>query len=274
MADFTYPPEVHLLADLRVEIEALDDGELLARLPVTPELLAADGGVHAGMIATLVDIVGGAIAVRAVHPDWMATSDMALQVVRPAVGPVLEARGTVLRRGRTTLVIEVTVFDLPDDATPVAWSVLTFAVLPRAADGPPPMELPPVPRHSRFGPGELGAHVVDAVSIGAGGDGPVSMPIDDYVRNTIGALQGGVVALLAEVAAARAVAAALDAPAAATVDLQITYLATGRIGPVEARIRSVDADPATGSGRGLVELVDTGAGDRLTARVTFSAVAA
>lgn len=275
MTAWNYPPDVHLLADLGVEIDA-DEERTAARIPVTPELLGPDGGVHAGVIATLVDIVGGVIAVRVLHPDWMATADMSLQVVRPATGPVLEAQGTVVRHGRTTLVLEVFVFDVPDDGEPVAWSTLTFAVLPRAADAPEPDDLPGLPRRSVFGPAQLAVHVLEAVSIAdAGGAEGMTMPVGDYVRNTIGGLQGGVVALFAEVAGARAVAAALGTgrPSVA-VELQVSYIALGRVGPMVARVRSVTADPTTGSGRGVVELRDAGADDRLTTVVAVGAVSA
>lgn len=270
-----YPPELHFLADLGIELDAGHHPHTVARLPVTPHLLGLDGGVHAGVLATLVDIVGGSIAMRAVHPDWMVTADMSLQVVRPAVGPVVEARGSILRQGRTTLVVEVEVFDGGADDRPVAWSVLSFAVLPLANGDRAAVDLQSLPSSTVFGIPGLDQHLLDVLSI-ASGDQPdtLAMPIDQYVRNSIGAVQGGVVALLAEVAAARAVAASLQtaAPVVST-DLQITYLATGRIGPLVARVRSVTADPASGSGRGIVDLVDTGADDRLAAVVAVGAMA-
>ena len=100
------------------------------------------------------------------------------------------------------------------------------------------------------------------------------MPVGAYVRNTIGAVQGGVVALLADTAGARAVSSALGAGSTAVaVDLQITYLATGRVGPMVTRVGPVSVAPASGSGQVVVELVDSGAGDRLTAVVTVGALA-
>src|SRR5664280_457361 len=119
--------------------EVSSESEARLRTRVTPHITGADGGVRAGVLATLVDIVGGAIAARALQPDWMATADLALQVVRPAIGPWVEARGTVVRKGRTTLVIEALVFEVTDDGSdldaatgdlsPVAWASMTFAVL-------------------------------------------------------------------------------------------------------------------------------------------------
>jgi uncharacterized protein (TIGR00369 family) len=274
-----YPPAQHVLVDLAIEIDASDPQAAVARLPVSPQVTAADGGVHLGVIATLVDMVGGAIAMRALHPDWMATADMSVQTMRPSCGPVLEARATVLRRGRTTLVVEVFVYDGTGETTPVAWSTLTFAVLPRN-DGALIDDLSTVPATSSFGSGHLEDHVLNLVSIGDDQDtGGVSMPVVDYVRNSFGALQGGMVALLGEVAGARAVASAL-APALGTdrpvsaVDLQIAYLATSRVGPIVTSVRSVSTDPVVGSGRAVMELRDTGANHRLTTVISVGALMA
>jgi uncharacterized protein (TIGR00369 family) len=267
-----YPPAQHVLVDLGIEVDASDPAAPLARLPVRPELMAADGGVHLGVVATLVDVVGGVTAMRALHPDWMATADLSLQMMRPAHGPVLEARATVLRRGRTTLLIEVFVFDGSGDGTPAGWSTLTFAVLPRT-DGALIDDLSTVSPLSTFGPGHLDDHLLTLVSIDHDGTGQVSMPIVDYVRNSFGAVQGGMVALLGEVAGARAVASAFGAgrPASA-VDLQLAYLATSRVGPMAATVRTVSTDPASGSGRAVLELRDTGAHDRLTAVISVGAL--
>ncbi|HZM54334.1 MAG TPA: hypothetical protein VFC03_04840, partial [Acidimicrobiales bacterium] len=80
-----YPPARHILGDLGMVAEVTSDSAARVRTRVTPHITAADGGVRAGVLATLVDIVGGAIAARALQPDWMATADLALQVVRPAI---------------------------------------------------------------------------------------------------------------------------------------------------------------------------------------------
>jgi len=73
------------------------------------------------------------------------------------------------------------------------------------------------------------------------------------------AMQGGVVATVAEVAAEIALRAATNEPLVVT-DLYVTYLGFGKVGPV----RSVVDVLASGSGHGSarVELVDSGAENR------------
>ena len=117
MAFSDYPPPEHILGDLGMEAELTTESTARVRTRVTPFVTTSDGGVRAGVLATLVDIVGGAIAARVLRPDWMATADMALQLVGPVRGPWVEARGSVTRRGRTTLVIEALVWSVEEDGT-------------------------------------------------------------------------------------------------------------------------------------------------------------
>ena len=286
MAVGGYPPPGHFLGDLGFTTEVLSDTAAVARTRVTPFVSGADGGARAGVLATLVDVVGGLLGVRILRPDWMATADLTLQLVRPAVGPVVEARAELVRRGRTTMVIEALVVEVdelgaellgPDGASaPVAWSTLTFAVLPggnRAMAEPLPVDLPAKmeidgPGLDRPLPEMLGMTVEDAAA------GRVSLPVHPYLHNSIQAVQGGAMALLGEVAAAEALGSAVGRTGASMVvtDLQVAYLTLGRVGPIVTRTTVLDTGGSphpggarrSGTGSAVVELVDSGAEDRLT----------
>src|SRR5262245_37798243 len=104
MAD--YPPERHLLRDLRLSFDN-DDATPRAWMPVVPHICGDDSSVRAGALAVLVDVVGGGLAARAAHPDWIATADLTLHCTGAATAGEIEACGQVLRAGRTTVVIEV-----------------------------------------------------------------------------------------------------------------------------------------------------------------------
>lgn len=56
-------------------------------------------------------------------------------------------------------------------------------------------------------------------------------------------------------------------------DLQIAYLALGRVGPITSRVRVLGTGP-TGRAGAMVELRDPGAEDRLTTVVNVGAVPA
>ncbi|HEV3367349.1 MAG TPA: PaaI family thioesterase [Acidimicrobiales bacterium] len=281
-----YPPAVHFLSDLGIEAQVGPGSVAIARIRVTPHVTATDGGVRAGVLATLVDVAGGAVAARVLRPDWMATADLTLEVVRPAAGPFVEARATVVRRGRTTLVTEAGVFNVLDEGSDgtvgaedhgsVAWATMTFAVLPGQSptstlDG---QELPD--RWALAGQG-LDRAVVEALSISVvdAAEGRISMPVQDYLFNSFGAVQGGVMALLGEVAGAEVLGAAAGAEGDfVATDLRVAYLALGRVGPIVSRSRVLAAQDGHPHRSAVVELFDAGAGDRLTTVINVGAMPA
>jgi uncharacterized protein (TIGR00369 family) len=279
-----YPPPEHFLGDLGMEAELTTDTTARVRTRVTPQVASAGGGVRVGVLATLVDIVGGAIAARVLHPDWMATADLSIELVGPAVGPWVEARGSVLRRGRTTLVIEALVVAVDEDGAdvtvdgwapdPVAWASMTFAVLP-AKDPSVAVELAAdLPVRWAFRGGALELPVMEAlpVTVLDGAAGRVSVPARPYLHNSFGAVQGGVIALIAEAAGAEALGAAQgrDGLGMVVTDLQIAYLALAKVGPVVSSARVLATGP-DGRAGAVVELRDAGAGDRLTTVVNVTA---
>jgi uncharacterized protein (TIGR00369 family) len=276
----SYPPPHHILGDLGMEAEVTSETTANVRTRVTPHITAADGGVRGGVLATLVDIVGGAVAVRVLRPDWMATADLSLRLVRPATGPWVEARGTVVRKGRTTLVVEALVVNVTDDGKdvaddgdrggpfPVAWATMTFAILPGRNPTSPVQVASDLPQRWAFDGDGLDGSVLDALSISVvdAAEGRVSMPVEEYLVNSFGAVQGGVMALLGEVAGAEALGA-VQAPGeqpAVVTDLQVAYLALGRFGPMVSRARVLDAGCDGSRGSAVVELFDRGADQRLT----------
>ena len=72
----------------------------------------------------------------------------------------------------------------------------------------------------------------------------------------MGAIQGGMVAAAADAAAEHALRGACGGPVE-TVDLQITYLALAKVGPIRTPTRVLSATPEFGTAH--VEIVDTGA---------------
>jgi len=278
MATAPYPPARHVLRDLDIEMESRPDGTASAWLPVVPALASPWGGPMAGVLATLVDMVAGGLAVRAATPDWIATADLSLTLTRPPAGPEIEARGQVVRKGRTTLVVEVHLLDAPGQGQPgsgppVALSIVSFSVLPRR-DTTPIVD-PEAFGRSRFGGahGRLDRHIIEAIGmevVDAPG-GRVSLPLADYVRNSFGAMQGGMMALLGDAAGALAVAGALGVDAAATVDLHVAYLALGKIGPIVSTASVTACDQVRGDA--TVRLLDSGPDGRLTTVVHVGAIA-
>ena len=256
----TYPPERHVLRDLGLTTELGPALVIRGEMPVGPELRTPSGVTHAGALATLVDVMGGGLAATAAQPDWIATADLTLHVLARRAVTCVDAVGRVIRRGRTTVVVDV---ELTADGTELGLATMTFAILPRRDGNPviPDTATDAVARMTMALPGsgfrqplEPSAGIVrtdpDA--------GRFHLPIADYVRNSLGAVQGGMMATTAATAAEGALSAAAGAPLA-VVDLHVTYLTLAKVGPVRSDTRVLAATPEYGTAH--VELVDEGADD-------------
>ena len=241
-------------------------------MPVDHHLETRSGTIRAGAIATLVDVVGGGLAAIAAQPDWIATADLTLHLVPRVANEQVIAHGHVLRHGRTTVVIEVRLTDA--GGAPLGLATMSFAVLPRR-DGNLVVDQNESVRRMTMATEESGLAAPLNTSVGLrvldpdqdAGPGTIELPLADYVRNSLGALQGGMIATVIDAAAVQAIAA-VAGPEVETVDLQITYLALARIGPVRTRAEVLDVEvtePRAAFGRAHIEVLDTGADDRLVA---------
>jgi uncharacterized protein (TIGR00369 family) len=258
----TYPPDRHLLRDLRLSFEHIDERTSAAWIPVVPELMALDGSARAGALATLVDVIGGGLAARAAQPDWIATADLTLHLTGAATSGSVEARGRIAHAGRTTVVIEVDLRD--DDGADIGLATMSFARLPRRVENPDISDSTTAGTSSMALPSsgletslfdEIGIRVVDAAT------GTVESPVRDWSRNSLGSMQGGAVAVVIE-AAAEAASCAANAGEVVVSDLQLTYLAPARVGPIRTRAEVLDARPGVVVTH--VELIDTGSDNRVT----------
>ena len=258
----TYPPDRHLLRDLRLSFEHSGAGSSRAWMPVVAELTAADGAARAGALATLVDVIGGGLAAQTAQPDWIATADLTLHLTGAVTSGSVEARARVAHAGRTTVVIEVTLHDT--GSTRLGLATMSFARLPRRDTNPDISSSMTSTTSSMALPeSRLQATLVDELGIGVvdGRHGIVEAPVAEWSRNSLGAMQGGAVAVVID-AAAQAAADHAGAGPVVVTDLQLTYLALARVGPVRTRVDVLDARPGVVAVR--VEVVDAGADDRVT----------
>jgi uncharacterized protein (TIGR00369 family) len=260
----TYPPARHMLRDLALTVEHHEDGSSRGRLPVAAAVLDDHGRVRAGILATLVDAIGGGLAAYAAAPGWIATADLDLQLTGvPTDGPTVDATGRVLRAGRSTVVIGV---ELRVGERALGLGTMTFAVLPRRDSNPVmPVDRVRGPQSFLDGAAESGfaGSALDALGIRTldAARGQIELVPSAYVENSLGAVQGGVVATIAERAGELALSAAAGSPLT-PVGLQISYLALAREGPIRSRVEVLGVTPAWGSAR--VELFDDGADRRTT----------
>jgi acyl-coenzyme A thioesterase PaaI-like protein len=244
-------------------------------LRVTPELCAPGGGVLLGVLATAIDTAAGGLSRRQADPDWVATSDIAIEIADPIPPGPCRIECRLARRGRTLVTNEIDLYAGVDGAA-VRHGIATaaFAVLPNpgrdqgsgergdgreaaagealAPAGRLVVAHSPSPRSSLALHDRLGLRVVDRER------GIVEARLDDYVRNTFGALQGGVVAVIGEAA----ILAVAERP---LVGLSVRYLSLGRVGPFRTE---VDALPGGTGAVARATLRDEGAGGAIIAVAT------
>lgn len=207
--------------------------------------------VRISVLATVADILTGTPASRAVEPAAALTVDLTMRTYRAPAADRLDMRGTIVKLGSRILVTEAT-FHEPgrtDADAVVASCTLGFTASPRPQDmfRHPEKRRIPVSRPNMNRPfaEQLGARVL--------APGVVEIDRYPYVMQPYGTLQGGVVALLGELAGE----SVLGAP---ITGLEVRYLSAVRVGP--ARTTTTRVSPTTAR----VEVRDAGA-DRTTALI-------
>jgi len=102
---------------LDVEIVHLAPGEVDLALPFRPELAQQHGFFHAGTTATIADTAAG-YAALSLYPcgTGVLTVEFKVNLLNPAKGEQLVARGRVIKSGRTLTVCRADVYGIVDDA--------------------------------------------------------------------------------------------------------------------------------------------------------------
>ncbi|MFZ0547996.1 MAG: PaaI family thioesterase [Candidatus Promineifilaceae bacterium] len=109
----------HLPGLMGIEILAVEEGSLLSRLPVRPELMAPNGYLHAGTVTTLADTTSG-YGTMANLPDGafgFTTIELKCNFLGSIQEGMLYCRATPVHLGRTTQVWDARVYIEERDKT-------------------------------------------------------------------------------------------------------------------------------------------------------------
>ncbi len=267
------------ISDLDITTEQLSATRARSLSPLTDAVRDASGAAGLGYLVGLVDVNTAMVGLCASQPDWTATADLMIHEAAPLVhGPTI-VESHLTRAGSRLIVVGVDIYDgdgvadLDDVADPieqprVATGLVTFARVPASTStasatwdplstigvrrrvettGPPPTE----PLLER-----IGLRVVDAA------EGVVELANSEYVQNSRGRINGGVLGMVFQGAAEAA------APGCAGSDLHIHYLASARVGPVRTHtvvVRESDDHVVC-----RVVAMDAGADDLVVAQATVT----
>jgi acyl-coenzyme A thioesterase PaaI-like protein len=222
--------------------------------------------------------VSGSLANKSVAPRIPLTVDLTLHMLRPLDGPRVTMTARTLKVGRTTTVAETLFFSgsdplsgsIPGDTEPVAVSHTTFMVSPRPED-----VMEEVFWHRPPTPARMSAPIMEQIGAVVLGPGIVELARVPYVMQPSGTVQGGAVALIAELAASTALGAGVLGAGVLgagvlgnpVTNLEIRYVSAVRVGPARTSATIL------GPGVARVEVRDAGNEDRLTALVIARASA-
>lgn len=93
-------------------MRCIDLTDVYARCTMSPAYRNPNGAVNGGLLASFVDQVGGALIAGLVRsPDYASTADLTIRYLRPAFADPIIGEARLIRRGRTLLVLGLTVLD-------------------------------------------------------------------------------------------------------------------------------------------------------------------
>lgn len=238
------------VGDLDFTCELSTDGSAMVGRATVTDALRFPGSalVRPSVLATIADCVAGLPACLVTAPALALTLDIVVRTVGAPSEDQLDMTVTIVKPGRRTVAGEVTFTD-PVDGSLLAHSHLTFMASPRPQDLAPPLS------GGMRSDGAMPIPFPDHVGMRRPAPGVSEIDLVPFVAQASGTLQGGIVALLGEVAAE-------SLSGRPVVDLDTRYLSAVRVGPGRATASAVGAD--------LVEVAvhDVGQDQRLVALIT------
>jgi len=120
-----------LLKTLGARLERVEPGEVDIALPCAPHVLQQHGFVHAGATISIVDVACGYAALTLMPPGAaVLTAELKVNLLAPAEGERLVARGRVVKPGKTLTVCQGDVYALRGgEERHVATLLATMAVV-------------------------------------------------------------------------------------------------------------------------------------------------
>lgn len=223
----------------------LVDGRPELWLQVTPEI-CTHGHPYGATLVMLVDVGAGWQAEMSAGDDWTFTVDIGIRRT-PTITSRIDGRPVTQRAGRTISID----FPMADDEGAVtATGVSTFIRLPRRPQDPPRPDFPTDSMSIWHPPEAPLAELLAARPTEHG----LEVDLRPELLNPAGIVQGGVAALLAELAAQRELERRTGLDLVAT-SFDVRYVTMGRVGPFEAVVDRVGPDAA------VVKVIDRGADD-------------
>ncbi|WP_035925088.1 MULTISPECIES: hotdog domain-containing protein [Pseudofrankia] len=250
-------PASHIVVELGLSV-AIDGPLAVGRAAVVPEICVPGSVVpRTSVLATWADVITGTLCISAIAPRIPLTLDLEVQVFEPPVeGDTVTIEASMVKLGRTVMVTEAR-FHVEGSAAPAALALVSFIASPDPSHVFPPDFRPPLRQEA----GRLSMPFAERAGSVVENPGTAEVPRKLDGLNASGGIQGGLVALAAEEAAA-----SLSDTPVFLESLTLRYLRPFAVGPARATAER-HGDTC------LVRLTDAGVG-RLSALATARLAAA
>ena len=120
-----------LLATFDARLCEIARGEVSISAPITQTVLQQQGFAHAGLTFALGDTAAGYSALSVMPVDReVVTAEIKINLLRPAAGRSLIARGRVIKPGRSLVVVGADVFSIHESGTETHIATLQGTMVP------------------------------------------------------------------------------------------------------------------------------------------------
>lgn len=229
----SYPPDHHLLRDLCMTAEWVNDDELRFVAPLVPEVRNDHGSLALGPLFAVADVALVSTALGFAEQDWCGTLDLALRTRAPiADGPMIVAC-QVVRVGGTLITTKAEIFDghgAVDGGTLAGTAIATSRRMPRNADyndDSPTSKVVGAPIEWGLATSGFVAPVLEQLGVVEVSPGVVELKKSPYVTNSFGTVNGGTTGILICAGAESALGGEFVA-----ADVEVRYIGQAGEGPV------------------------------------------
>jgi uncharacterized protein (TIGR00369 family) len=218
------------------------------------------------VMAIMADVLGGGLAIRTFYPDWAATVYLRVRSEVRVQSGYIYAHAKLRTTASNTVLVKVDFRQKSREEGKndlVATSHIGYKRI--ALKDPPLLQIDPVAsdmlyyKPTNSAPAQPFLQKVGLTVLNEA-QGTVQAVMSDYVRNSFNVLQGGVFALLADVAGQTAARRATG-KAYVTNDLAIRFLNPGKTGPFQTRLAILRQSEETFLSR--IKIIDMGEEDRI-----------
>lgn len=271
---------VNFCSDLNLTSKLINEQRCVMMAPLVNELKHQNGAGSLGVIATMLDVAASDPVLVAWKPDWTATQDLSIYSSDAVTQGPIVVDAQLLRAGRKVNFISANIYDghgiadieelvsaingTPEKLTPCGSGLITFTRISRThtegVDDYDPSQW--IGKIRNRNSGRLNdASLERRIGITHIEPGVLKVDSHSYIGNSIGTINGGVQACIAE-------AAALSLfPQAWCADITIHYLAPLKVGPVITQSTLIREN---NQAIVLVELLDQGNNNSPISRATIT----